>query len=129
MFRPVDDLYALQASILKTLASPRRLEIVQLLSEGPMEVWRLCEHFGMSQPTMSQHLGAMRGAGIVEAVRDGREVHYRLVDPELVAACGLMRQVLVRHIARLGDLAASYSERTAVSTARESPDPTEVDRV
>ena len=48
MLRPSDDIYALQASILKTLASPRRLEMVQLLSEGPWEVHRLAEHFGTS---------------------------------------------------------------------------------
>ncbi len=126
MFRPAEDLYALQASILKTLASPRRLEIVQLLSEGPLEVWRLAEHFGSSQPAMSQHLGAMRAAGIVEAIRDGREVRYRLVDPELVAACGLMRQVLVRRIARLGDLAATFAEPPVLAAV--SPHSNEVDR-
>ncbi len=121
MFNPVDDLYALQASILRTLASPRRLEIVQLLStDGPLEVWRLAEQFGMTQPQMSQHLAALRSAGIVEAVRDGREVRYQLVDPELVQACALMRQVLVRQITRLGDLAASFTEFSAASSAANS---------
>ena len=51
-------------------------------------------------------------------MRDGREVRYQLADPEIVAACGLMRQVLMRRIARLGDLAASYeSQKQAVSEA------------
>ncbi|MGZ6315401.1 MAG: ArsR/SmtB family transcription factor [Candidatus Limnocylindrales bacterium] len=118
MLRPSDDIYALQASILKTLASARRLEMVQLLSEGPWEVHRLAEHFGTSQPAISQHLAAMRAAGIVESIRDGREVRYQLVDPELVGACTLMRRVLVRRIARLGDLAASF---TASEAALVSP--------
>jgi DNA-binding transcriptional ArsR family regulator len=120
MYRPAEDLYALQAQILKTLASPRRLEIVQLLNDGPCEVWRLAEHFHLSQPAMSQHLAAMRSAGIVEAVRDGREVRYRLVDPELVAACVLMRQVLIRRIARLGDLAATFADRPYVAASERS---------
>lgn len=110
MLRSSDDIYALQASILRTLASPRRLEMVQLLSEGPWEVRRLAEHFEVSQPVISQHLAAMRAVGIVESVREGRDVRYRLVDPELVGACTLMRRVLVRQIARLGDIAASFSE-------------------
>jgi DNA-binding transcriptional ArsR family regulator len=49
----------------------------------------------------------MRTAGIVEAVRDGRAVRYQLADPEILAACGLMRSVLVRRLSRLGDLAAA----------------------
>jgi ArsR family transcriptional regulator len=110
MLRPSDDIYGLQASILKTIASPRRLEMIHLLGEmGPMEVRRLAEHFGMTQPAISQHLAALRSAGLVEALRDGREVRYQLADPEIVAACDLMRQVLLRRIARLGDMAASYS--------------------
>lgn len=119
MLRPADGIYALQASLLKTLASPRRLELVHYLGEaGPVEVRKLAEHFGMPQPAISQHLAALRGVGLVEAVRDGREVRYQLADPEIVAACGLMRQVLIRRIARLGDLAASYeTESQAVSEA------------
>lgn len=112
MLRPSDDIYGLQASILKTIASPRRLEIIHLLGEtGPIEVHRLADHFGLPQPTISQHLAALRAAGLVEAVRHGRQVRYQLTDPEIVAACELMRQVLVRRIAALGDLAASYSGR------------------
>ena len=112
MLRPEDGIYGLQASLLKTMASPRRLEMIHLLSEtGPIEVRRLAEHFGVPQPTISQHLAALRTAGLVEAVRDGREVRYKLADPEIVAACSLMRQVLVRRIARLGDVAAAYTSQ------------------
>src|SRR5450759_5819686 len=113
MLRPADGIYGLQASLLKTLASPRRLEIVHYLGEaGPVEVRKLAEHFGSTQPAISQHLAALRGVGIVEAVRDGREVRYQLADPEIVAACGAMRQVLIRRIARLGDLAADFENKT-----------------
>ncbi len=119
MLRPTDGIYGLQASLLKTLASPRRLEIVHYLAEsGPIEVRKLTEHFGSTQPAISQHLAALRGVGIVEAVRDGREVRYQLADPEIVAACGLMRQVLIRRIAHLGDMAASYSNQPPVDPAR-----------
>ncbi len=111
MLLATEHIYGWQASILKTLANPRRLEIVHVLGEsGPLEVRRLAEHFGMTQPAISQHLAAMRQAGLVEAVRCGRDVRYRLTDPELVAACSTMRQCLIRRIARLGDLAASFSE-------------------
>ena len=110
MLRNADGIYGLQASILKTIASPRRLELIHYLGEsGPLEVRRLAEHFGVPQPAISQHLAALRTAGLVEATRSGREVRYSLADPEIVAACELMRRVLLRRIARLGDIAASYS--------------------
>jgi ArsR family transcriptional regulator len=113
MLRPADGIYGLQASILRTIASPRRLEIIHLLGEtGPMEVRRLADHFGMPQPAISQHLAALRSAGLVDAVRSGRDVRYQLADPEIVEACDLMRQVLIRRIAHLGDMAASYSGRS-----------------
>jgi DNA-binding transcriptional ArsR family regulator len=116
VLRPADGIYVLQASLLKTLASPRRLEIVHYLGEsGAVEVWKLAEHFGSTQPAISQHLAALRGVGIVEAVRDGREVRYQLADPEIVAACGAMRQILIRRIAKLGDLAANFENQTQAS--------------
>jgi ArsR family transcriptional regulator len=105
----MDDITILQAEVLKTLASPRRLEIIHVLARGPMEVGRLAELIGASQPNVSQHLSVLRGAGIVDAERDGREVRYRLTDPDVTAACALMRGVLERRLTRLGQLAASSS--------------------
>jgi ArsR family transcriptional regulator len=97
----MDEITKLQAEVLKVLASPRRLEILHRLAEGPLEVGRLAEELGLSQPNVSQHLAVMRAAGIVEADRDGREIRYRLADPDVLVACGLMRGVLERRLARL----------------------------
>ncbi len=94
----------IQASLLRTLASPHRLRIIHRLGVAPCEVNELARDLGLSQATTSQHLAAMRAAGLVEAVRDGRTVRYQLADPEILAACGLMRSVLVRRLSRLGDL-------------------------
>ena len=100
----MDEITTLQADVLRTLASPRRLEILHCLVEGPREVGRIAQDIGASQPNVSQHLAVLRTAGIVEAERDGREVRYRLADPDVMAACALMRGVLQRRLARLGRL-------------------------
>lgn len=100
----MDEIYSLQSEVMRTLASPRRLEILHLLADGPCEVGRLADELGISQPNASQHLAMMRSAGVVEAERDGREVRYRLTDPEIIAACDLMQRVLLRRLARLGEL-------------------------
>jgi DNA-binding transcriptional ArsR family regulator len=106
------DIDELQASLLRSLASVHRLRILHLLGERSCEVNEVARELGMSPAAASQHLGAMRAAGLVEALRDGRIVRYRLTDPQILAACGLMRAVLVRRLSRLGDLAAAAHEPT-----------------
>ena len=118
----MDEVYTLQAEVLKTLSNPRRLEIIHLLADGPREVSRLAEEMGISQPNVSQHLALMRAAGVVEAERDGREVRYRLADPEIIVACETMRGVLVRRLARISVAAARtpselVAERIAIAAA------------
>ena len=116
----MDEITILQAEVLKTLASPRRLEILHALARGPIEVGRLAELIGASQPNASQHLAVLRSAGIVEAERDGREVRYRLADPDVMVACSVMRGVLERRLTRLGEMAAG-SLAAAVETPLRTP--------
>jgi len=105
--RSMDEITALQAEVLKTLAHPRRLEILHRLADGPCEVGRLAAELGLSQPNVSQNLAVLRAAGIVDATRDGREVRYSLADPDILRACALMRGVLERRLARLAGLSRS----------------------
>jgi DNA-binding transcriptional ArsR family regulator len=111
----MNEIYTLQAEVLKTLASPRRLEILHRLADGPCEVGRLAGELGMTQPNASQHLALLRNAGVVEAERVGREVRYRLADPDAMVACSIMRSVLQRRILRLAGLP---TERPAVQEPR-----------
>jgi ArsR family transcriptional regulator, virulence genes transcriptional regulator len=104
------DIDELQASMLRSLASAHRLRILHLLGAQPSEVNEIARKLGLSQAAASQHLSAMRAVGLVQAIRDGRTVTYRLADPQILAACELMRAVLVRRLSRLGDLAAAAHE-------------------
>jgi DNA-binding transcriptional ArsR family regulator len=112
----MDEIYFLQAEVLKTLASPRRLEILHRLAESPCEVGRLADELGLSQPNVSQHLAVLRSAGVVESVREGREVRYRLADPEVMVACSIMRGVVARRIRRLADVSAGDVAREVAAT-------------
>lgn len=118
----MDEIFQMQAEVLKALSSPRRLEIIHLLAEGPQEVGRLAEAMGVSQPNVSQHLALMRAVGVVDFEREGREVRYRLVDPRILQACELMRNVLTRRLARLANLTEVADERLRSGTAAD-PDP------
>ena len=75
------DIDELQASMLRSLASVHRLGILHLLGAGPFEVNEIARELGLNQAAASQHLAAMRSVGLVESVRDGRTVNYRLADP------------------------------------------------
>jgi DNA-binding transcriptional ArsR family regulator len=110
--RPMDEITIMQAEVLKTLASPRRLEILHRLADGPCEVSRLATDIGASQPNVSQHLAVLKAAGIVEAERVGREVRYRLTDPDVMVACAVMRGVLQRRLNRLGRLSLNDAAAT-----------------
>ena len=99
------------------LASPRRLEILHRLAAGPCEVGRLAIALGVSQPNVSQHLAVLRAAGLVDADRDGREVHYSLTDPDVIVACDIMRGVLERRLRRLAEL----SSTPAAAVVRSAP--------
>lgn len=119
----MDDITTLQAEVLKTLASPRRLEILHRLSEGPCEVGRLAEELGVAQPNVSQHLAVLRTAGLVDAERTGREVRYRLTDPDVMVACSVMRRVLERRLDRLAKLVNATGEDAASTAPTTDPVP------
>ena len=110
----VDEITILQAEVLKTLANARRLEILHRLVDGPCEVSRLALDLGVSQPNVSQHLAILRTAGVVDAERTGREVRYRLADPDVMVACDVMRTVLQRRLSRLGRLSTLETQKPPI---------------
>lgn len=101
----MDEITRLQAEVLRALSHPTRIEILHLLAGGPVDVHRLAAAIGASQPNASQHLAALRAVGLVEPDRHGREIRYRLTDPDVIVACDLMRAVLQRRLQRLALLA------------------------
>jgi DNA-binding transcriptional ArsR family regulator len=114
----IDDLLA---ETLKSIANPRRLRIIHLLADEPREVARVAADLGISQPSASQHLAVLRSAGLVEAERRGREVRYRLVDPDVTVACNLMRQVLGRRLDRLAELASRRTNPPSLAYQPHAP--------
>jgi len=68
------------ASALDVLADPTRRSIFERLADGPMAVGELAEHFPVSRPAVSQHLKALKEAGLVHDRSDGRRRIYA-IDP------------------------------------------------
>jgi ArsR family transcriptional regulator len=73
--------YKAQARIMKALAHPTRLFIVDELSRGERCVCELTEMVGVEMPTVSRHLSQLKHAGIVDDEKRGAQVFYRLRTP------------------------------------------------
>lgn len=68
-----------QDRVFAALASPVRREVLQLLrEEGPQSVAQLAAHFDMARPSFSEHLRALRNAGLVSKRKVGRQRLYQL---------------------------------------------------
>lgn len=72
--------YEAPGELLRALASPVRLALVDLLGRGPRCVHELVDALSVAQPLVSQHLKTLRGAGLVSTRRRGREMVYSLSD-------------------------------------------------
>ena len=64
--------------VFRAFADPTRLRILNLLIEGEVCVCDLCSILGEIQPKVSRHLAYLRRAGLVEARREGKWMHYRI---------------------------------------------------
>jgi DNA-binding transcriptional ArsR family regulator/rhodanese-related sulfurtransferase len=96
-----DRLYGQFARVGKALASPHRLEVLDLLAQGERTVDDLATEIGTSMANISQHLQGLREAGLVESRKQGLFVHYRLADDSVVALSKTIRTVAERRLAEL----------------------------
>lgn len=76
------------------LADKTRLRLLNLMRDGEICVCFFTEVLGESQPKISRHLAYLRNAGLVEARRDGKWMHYRIIEPENEVAKRVLREAL-----------------------------------
>ncbi|MEX1296027.1 MAG: metalloregulator ArsR/SmtB family transcription factor [Candidatus Limnocylindrales bacterium] len=81
------------AAISRALADPKRLCVLECLSQGERSVSDLSREASCQVPNMSQHLSVLRSAGLVESRREGNTVLYRLSDPRILEAYKLIQSV------------------------------------
>lgn len=86
--------YQRRAEILKAMAHPSRLMIIDALAQGERCVCELQELVGSSMPTVSRHLSLMRAAGIVAGRRKGSQIFYRLLVPCVTEVFTCVERVL-----------------------------------
>ena len=80
-------------AILGVLANTNRLLLMCQLSQGEKCVGELEELLDLHQPTLSQQLGVLRSAGLVNTRRDGKKIHYSVADARVLALLGTLYQL------------------------------------
>ncbi|MCV7150001.1 metalloregulator ArsR/SmtB family transcription factor [Mycolicibacterium pyrenivorans] len=96
-----DRLYGEFARIGKALASPHRLEILEVLAQGERTVESLASETGLSIANASRHLQQLRQAQLVLSRREGLFVHYRLAGREVVSLAVALRHTAEQHLAEV----------------------------
>jgi ArsR family transcriptional regulator, virulence genes transcriptional regulator len=94
----MDNIFLLHANICKTLANPRRLEIISALREDELTATQLTQKIKISKANLSQHMSILIQAGVVLSRREGLNVFYKLSDERITKACDLIREVLIKNL-------------------------------
>jgi rhodanese-related sulfurtransferase len=106
-------LYGQFARLGKALASPARLELLDVLAQGERPVEALAQEAALSVANASAHLKVLYQARLVESRKDGLRVYYRLADPAVYRLWSALRQVGERQLAEIDRLVATYLTQRA----------------
>ncbi|MGR0220595.1 ArsR/SmtB family transcription factor [Agromyces sp. ZXT2-6] len=90
-------LFAEFAAVGKVLGNPARLELLDLLSQGPRSVEELADAASLGMSTCSAHLHTLREAGLVESRREGKRIFYSLTGDDVARLWEHLRNVAQAH--------------------------------
>jgi rhodanese-related sulfurtransferase/DNA-binding transcriptional ArsR family regulator len=99
------------ARIGQATASPNRLELLDLLSQGPRTVEALAHETGQSAATTSHHLQVLRRARLVDAEKAGLYVTYRLADPQVGEFVLELRRLAESRLAEIQHVTRQYLDQ------------------
>ena len=80
------------ARILRVLAHPHRLKIIELIAKQELTVGDVAEMVGIPPNACSQHLNIMKAHGVVGSRRNGKTIHYRVENPHALNVLACIRK-------------------------------------
>jgi rhodanese-related sulfurtransferase/DNA-binding HxlR family transcriptional regulator len=117
--RRKDALFEAIALMGKAFASPRRLELLDLLAQGPRTVEELARASGQSTANASQHLQALHAAGMVTREREGTSVRYALAGEDVLGLWLALRGASANRLAEVERAARDYLGEPVEAIGRE----------
>ena len=106
-----DTVYEQLARLGKAMSAPKRLELLDLLCQGPRTVEQLAEQAGVSIANTSQHLQVLRAARLVEAEKRGLYVEYRLAGADVAGLFHTLRSLASDRLAEIEQTTRAYFEQ------------------
>ena len=103
-----DRIYEQFARIGKALSSPKRLEVIDLLAQGERSVEEVARATAMPIANTSQHLQALRAAGMVEVRREWKRAYYRLADEGVFRTWQAVRALGETRLAEIDRVVETY---------------------
>lgn len=102
--------YKEMADITKALGNPNRLEIIDLLAQGPASVEYISEHTKLSTANASQHLQVLKNSKLVTTERQGKYIYYSLSGNQVFQVWCALRRLGFSQNAELARLVSDYRE-------------------
>lgn len=99
--RPI---YEIKADLFRALAHPARIRALEVLAEGERSVSELQPEVGIESSHLSQQLGVLRRAGLVNTRKEGASVIYAIRDPQLVELLAVAKSLLIANLAQTQEL-------------------------
>jgi ArsR family transcriptional regulator len=82
-----EDVFLMAAELFRVMSAPMRLKIISSLCNKEKNVGQLLEEIDTTQPNMSQHLNTLFKAKILGKRREGVQIYYRIINPQVVTIC------------------------------------------
>jgi ArsR family transcriptional regulator len=100
----MDELTVARAEILKAIAQPTRMKIIEFLRDGERCVCEIFPAITEEQSNTSRHLNLMQGCGILARRKEGIKIFYALKHPEVLQILELASTILKKEISGRNDL-------------------------
>jgi len=99
-------IYQVKAEFFKTLAHPARIRVLEVLRDGDRPVSELIPEVGIESSHLSQQLGIMRRANLVQSRKEGATVVYTVSNPMIFELLDVAKRILTTSLAETRDLLA-----------------------
>lgn len=104
--RPI---YQVKADFFKTLAHPARIRVLELLRDGERSVGELIPSVGLEASHLSQQLGVLRRANVLQARKEGSTVRYSVTDPRIFELLEVAKAILTTSLTASSELLAELA--------------------
>ncbi len=116
-----DPIYELKAQFFKSLSHPARIRILEVLADGPRSVSALQPEVGIEASHLSQQLGVLRRADIVDTERDGSSIIYSIGDDRILELLAVAKQILATTLSETSSMLADLDSMSFRSKTETRP--------